>query len=43
MIEETTIEETDEVEVNHTEEEIVEIITIVKENIGIEILEKNVK
>ncbi len=43
MIEETTIEETDEVEVDHTEEEIVEIITIVKENIGIEILEKNVK
>ena len=43
MIEETTIEETDEVEVDHTEEEIVEIITIAKENIGIEILEKNVK
>jgi hypothetical protein len=43
LIEETTIEETDEVEVDHTEEEIVEIITIVKENIGIEILEKNVK
>ena len=43
MIEETTIEETEEVEVDHTEEEIVEIITIVKENIGIEILEKNVK
>ena len=43
MIEQTTIEETDEVEVDHTEEEIVEIITIAKENIGIEILEKNVK
>jgi hypothetical protein len=43
LIEETTIEETEEVEVDHTEEEIVEIITIVKENIGIEILEKNVK